>query len=845
MDGSGRVTTGVQAVDQVIDGLRLGDNVVWQVDSMDDYRAFVTPFVDSALADGRRVIYIHFGDIEPLCGQQGVITHTLEAGCGFECFASAVNAIITAEGRGAFYVFGCLTDLLGEWCSDLMIGNFFGITCPYLYTLDTVAYFALLRGRHSFDAIARIRETTQLLIDLYNIGGDVYLHPLKVWERYSPTMFLPHRPVDGGYAPVTSSGEAAKLFSRRLLEREAGPVDYWDRLFLEAHEMESLPGDHPDATALKKRIIQIQIAREPRIAALAERYLSLTDLLTIKSREIGTGHIGGKSVGMLLARAILTTNGLDHFMEAHDSYYLGADVFYTYLVHNDCWRLRMRQNTPEGYFTLAGELAERLSGGSFPHPIRQQFMRMLDYFGQSPIIVRSSSLLEDNFGNAFAGKYESIFLTNQGSPEERCVEFERAVRQVYASMMNPDALEYRMKRGLLGRDEQMSLLVQRVSGDRRDGWFFPLLAGVGNSYNLYVWDGSIDPEAGMIRLVFGLGTHAVDRVGGDYPRIVSLSKPLLWPCPPEERARFSQQHVDALSLTRGRMETVYLPKLLSDLKEMDMALFGEDDREAQRRARELGLPPERYFTLTFERLLRDTDFALQMRRILACLQAAYEYPVDVEFSANLDAAGALNFNILQCRPLQTRGVGAQVQMPEARDEDVLLRQSGGFMGGNVRLKLDAVVYVDAAGYSGLSERDKYAVAREIGRLNAMVKREGLSCLLIGPGRWGTTTASLGVPVRFSELAGMAALMEVAFESAGLSPELSYGSHFFQDLVESGIFYAGVFPGRGDALFQPELIASGQAIPVPEALAGVIRAFRTPLQLYSDVVSQKVLCIAGE
>ena len=368
---------------------------------------------------------------------------------------------------------------------------------------------------------------------------------------------------------------------------------------------------------------------------------------------------------------------------------------------------------------------------------------------------------------------------------------------------------------------------------------------MGNSYNLYVWDGSIEPEAGMIRLVFGLGTRAVDRVGGDYPRIVSLSRPLLWPCPPDERARFSQHYVDALSLARGGMETVYLPKLLSELKEMDMALFGEDDREAQRRAWELGLPLERYFTLTFQKLLRDTDFALEMRRILSCLEAAYEYPVDVEFSANFDASGALNFNILQCRPLQTRGVGAQVQMPEARDGDALLRQTGGFMGGNVRLKLDAAVYVDAAVYAGLNERDKYAVAREIGRLNALVKREGLNCLLIGPGRWGTTTASLGVPVRFSEIAAMAALMEVAFETGGLSPELSYGSHFFQDLVESGIFYAGVFPGRGGALFQPELIALGREIPVPEALAGAVRAFRAPLQLYSDVVSQKVLCVAGE
>ncbi len=844
MEGSGRVTTGISAVDRVVDSLRLGDNVVWQVDSADDYRAFVTPFIESALAAGRRVVYIRFEEGAPLCEQEGVKTFTLEAGCGFECFASAVNAIITAEGRGAFYVFDCLTALLGEWCSDLMIGNFFGITCPYLYTLDTVAYFALLRGRHSFEAIARIRETTQLLIELYNIEGDIYLHPLKVWERYSPTMFLPHRPAEGVYTPVTSSGEAAKLFSRRLLEREAGPVDYWDRLFLDAREMTALPPDNPEAVRLKKRIIQIQIAREARIAALAEKHLSLHDLLAIKGREVGTGHIGGKSVGMLLARAILSSSGFDHLLEPHDSYYLGADVFYTYLVHNDCWRLRMRQNTPEGYYALAGELAEKLLQGSFPHPIRQQFTRLLDHFGQSPIIVRSSSLLEDNFGNAFAGKYESIFLANQGSPEERLAGFEKAVKQVYASMMSPDALEYRMKRGLLGRDEQMSLLIQRVSGDRRAGWFFPLLAGVGNSYNLYVWDGAIDPEDGMIRLVFGLGTRAVDRVSGDYPRVVSLSKPLAWPCPASERAQFSQHYVDAISLERGGLEKAYLPDLLKQLPSLDMALFGEDDRDAQRRARELGLAPERYFTLTFERLLRDTPFAQQMRRILACLEAAYEYPVDVEFSANFDAAGALNFNILQCRPLQTHGVGEQVEIPRVRDEDVLFRQTGGFMGGNVRLKLDAVVYVDPALYARLNEREKYAVAREVGRLNGFIQRERLNCALIGPGRWGTTTPSMGVPVRFSEIAGMAALVEVAFEAEALAPELSYGSHFFQDLVETGIFYAGVFPGKEGALFRPELIV-GEPIPVSAPLSAVVRAVRMPIGLYSDVVSQHLLCAAEE
>ena len=142
--------------------------------------------------------------------------------------------------------------------------------------------------------------------------------------------------------------------------------------------------------------------------------------------------------------------------------------------------------------------------------------------GQSPIIVCSSSLLEDNFGNAFAGKYESVFCANQGTPEERYECFEQAVRTVYASTMNEDALEYRINRGLFDMDEQMAILVQRVSGDQYSEGFFPHLAGVGNSSNLYVWDKNIDMDAGMLRLVFGLGTRAVDRTASDYAKLYAL-----------------------------------------------------------------------------------------------------------------------------------------------------------------------------------------------------------------------------------------------------------------------------------------------------------------------------------
>ena len=178
----------------------------------------------------------------------------------------------------------------------------------------------------------------------------------------------------------------------------------------------------------------------------------------IASREIGTGFLGGKSIGMLLARKALEVEGAQRFskhMEPHDSFFIGSDIFYTYIVHNDWWKLRTKQKTSEGFFKYANELKDKMLHGEFPEDIQQQFVRMLEYFGQSPIIVRSSSLLEDNFGNAFSGKYESVFCVNQGTPEERYEAFEKAVRIVYASTMNEDALSYRLNRGLFDADEQI------------------------------------------------------------------------------------------------------------------------------------------------------------------------------------------------------------------------------------------------------------------------------------------------------------------------------------------------------------------------------------------------------
>lgn len=843
-----KVSTGLKGIDQAIDRLRLGDNVVWQVDSIASYKRMVSPYVEQAKLDGRKLIYVRFANHEPVTEEGPEIKiFKADAKKGFESFATTVHSLVEQEGRKAFYVFDCLTDLLEYWHSDLMIGNFFKVICPFLYELDTIAYFAIMRNAHTYSTIAGIRETTQVLIDLYQVKDNMYIHPLKVWKRYSPTMFLPHLVKGQEAICITSSAEAAELFS--AINRSEERLDYWNVIFNKAKDV--LKQEPKQQEETKRFLMSMIIGDESRIFELCDRFFTLRDILAIASREIGTGFIGGKSIGMLVARKILETEGKDRFipfLEPHDSYYIGSDVFYTYIVQNNLWKLRMKQKTKDGYFEFAPLLKEGILHGKFPESIQEQFMQMLEYFGQSPIIVRSSSLLEDNFGNAFAGKYESVFCVNQGTPEERYKAFEQAVRTVYASTMNEDALAYRVNRGLSDRDEQMAILVQRVSGDYHKDKFFPHAAGVGNSSNLYVWDKSVDMKAGRLRLVFGLGTRAVDRTVGDYARIVCLDNPLRMPAMNhDDQKKFSQHFVDVLSLEENAHKTCELDEIMSGDINTDKELFGTPDYQAANRLRELGYTDVKTpFILNFKKLLKDTGFPELMREMLALLSKVYDYPVDIEFTVNFTRDNQFKVNLLQCRPLQTKGLGKPVRMPELTDKkDCFFATRGNFMGGNVRLPVDFVVYVKAREYLELSEQEKYTVARQIGMINTKMK--GKNAMLMGPGRWGTTTPSLGVPVHFSELCNMQVLCEVASNEAGFMPELSYGSHFFQDIVESGIFYVAIFEGQEGVVFNPDRILEKENIlesvlPEGSRFSNVIHISQTTgMEIFSDIVTQKLIC----
>ena len=146
-----RISCGIPQLDTVFDNIRLGDNVVWQLSSLDNFPTFVEPFVTQCLADKRPIIYMRFASHEPLVkSQPGVTIYELNPHKGFEAFTIEVRELITKEGREACYVFDCLSELQAAWSADLMMGNFFRVTCPYLFELDTVAYFPIIRGGHSF-----------------------------------------------------------------------------------------------------------------------------------------------------------------------------------------------------------------------------------------------------------------------------------------------------------------------------------------------------------------------------------------------------------------------------------------------------------------------------------------------------------------------------------------------------------------------------------------------------------------------------------------------------------------------------------------------------------------------
>lgn len=542
-------------------------------------------------------------------------------------------------------------------------------------------------------------------------------------------------------------------------------------------------------------LIRTLISDQLRYINIAKEWLTIKELADVRRRKIGAGRIGGKSAGMILAQHILENNReLSELpcLSMPESFYIGSDEFYTFMSINNLFGWNDQKYKTEAEMRAEyPKIEEDFRSGSFPPDILDQLQTMLIKIGKQPLIVRSSSLLEDNFGTAFAGKYESIFCPNQDTLEENLKQLTQAIAQIYASVLNPNALLYRRSKGLLDYDERMALLIQLVEGEQYGDYLMPHAAGVAFSRNIFRWAPQIRSEDGFVRLVWGLGTRAVDRVGNDYPRLIALSHPLLRPSnDPRSVRRYSQQYVDLLDLKHNSFTSLPIHEVLqADYPPLRYIAQLEDDGYFETLRSSIISDPQK-LVLTFDVLLQRTPFAERMKTILKSLEQAYHAPVDVEFTLQIeeDSHGKphLCITILQCRPQGHLAQTEVEKLPANLSQDAVIFSTN-FMVPQGRINaVDWIIYVQPQAYFALSSTaERAALARTVGRLNEVLHDESFIC--IGPGRWGSSNSDLGVPIGYGDIYFAKALVELAGENCSLPPEPSLGTHFFQDLLEAQIY----------------------------------------------------------
>lgn len=536
------------------------------------------------------------------------------------------------------------------------------------------------------------------------------------------------------------------------------------------------------------------------------------------------GKLGGKSAGLFLARRILEANEeqqeILRDIKVPKSWYISSDAMLLFMHYNNLEELLEQKYKPIDEIRKEyPHVVMLFKNSNFPPEIVQGLSMALDDFEDKPLIVRSSSLLEDRLGSAFSGKYKSLFLANQGTKNERLEALLDAIAEVYASTLGPDPMQYRAERGLLDFHEEMGIMIQEVVGKRVGKYYLPAFAGVAFSNNEFRWSPRIKREDGLIRLVPGLGTRAVDRLSDDYPILVAPGQPELRAnARIEDRIRYSPQKIDVLNLQSNQFESIEVLDLLREYGDefpMVEQIISINEQNHLRQPIGLTIDFEKEDPIiTFEGLIRNTKFIQQVYNILKTLQNALATPVDIEFASN-----GTDFYLLQCRPQSYTKYDAPSQIPKNLPANQVLFTANRFISNGTVPDIRFIVYVDPEHYSRIQEINELKlVGRIVGKLNQILPRRQF--ILMGPGRWGSRgDIKLGVNVTYSDINNTAVLIEIARKKGNYVPDLSFGTHFFQDLVEAGIRYLPLYPDDDEVAFNDEFLSKS-----PNALFEIFPAY---------------------
>ena len=538
----------------------------------------------------------------------------------------------------------------------------------------------------------------------------------------------------------------------------------------------------------------------------------------------GSGTIGGKGRSLLFALRKLRDSRDPQLCSSKvpESIYFSIDIFHQFLESVPSLDLLISRNEPE-------MLEEIFLKTPLPKIVTEAVRNFLSVI-HDPVVIRSSSRLEDSEKHSFAGKYLTTFMSNDSpSLEERVGIVEREIRKIYARIYFPQAVSYREKHGL--GDDDMGIIVMRMSGRWHGRYYYPTIGGVGYSQNFRRWNKRVRQKDGLLRIVFGLGTMSTKR---GYARTVSLTNVYLRPDgqSPEKIAIHSQEKFHVIDRENpNELTTLDIkkewPQLIEHHTDFDAyaQIYCYDSEGGSlsslvKTTKKIDVGSK--VCLTFDNFPKKyPNFFERMKKTLPLLESSMGLPADIEFAYEpMDDS----FCLIQSRPCWCQTC-AEEGIPDFTGKRIILKADRMVTPGVIK-DIPFLVYVDHRIY--YSNPDFFGVARGIGEINSQMN--GQKFIFVSPGRVGSSNPELGVPVKYNELTNCVCIVELGIPRLGFMPELSYGTHFFSDLAVDDVLYMPVFEGESNNSIDEEWFSESKWDKGPHP---AIRIYRGNFSAYMD------------
>jgi hypothetical protein len=509
---------------------------------------------------------------------------------------------------------------------------------------------------------------------------------------------------------------------------------------------------------------------------------------------IGHGSPGGKARGLENAASLLEGAGElkarypQVEFRTPETAVIATDGFKDYLRDNGLEHLACSELPDD-------DIASRFLRGRLPDELEAALIRLLEKW-RMPLAVRSSGMLEDLYGHAYAGLYRTYMLSNdQADAAQRLVRLAEAVKLVWASTFFEGPRAYAGRVGHRIEEWAMAVIIQPVAGSRHGRFFYPAVSGVAQARNFYPL-GRMKAEDGLATIALGLGRQVVSgeralRFSPKYPRRPVQRGTV------EEILDYAQRGFYAVEMgTRvcwreaGRDHMVR--RRVSDaLDEPPVQQLVSTYIPSEHRVRDT-LQVEGQRVLTFSNILKYDLFPLApiLRDILALGENTVG-AAEIEFAVDLagDASGKHRFHLLQMRSMAVHRDGLTVSI-SAEERQRALCYSANAMGNTLRRDITDIVFIKPLAFAPNRTRD---MVGSVARINAALVRARRQYILVGPGRWGSADPWLGIPVRWADISNVAAIVETTAEN--LKAEPSQGAHFFHNMASLGISYFCI-SGRG-------------------------------------------------